>query len=90
MKDKTQKKQCTMSSSKKIDKQIYFAAGVYLSETQNPIHPTLHIVYAYTVYLFTQRRGELNQRNGYRGNRGEYRSHSWVETTNMTECPQEI
>jgi hypothetical protein len=30
-----------------------FAAGVYLSETQNPIHPPpLH-----TIYLFTQGRG---------------------------------
>jgi hypothetical protein len=32
------------------------AAGVYMSESQNPIpHP--HTVYLYTVYLFTQGRG---------------------------------
>ncbi len=34
--------------------------------------------------------GELNQREGEIGNRGEYRSQSWVENTNMTECVQEI
>jgi hypothetical protein len=41
----------------------------------------------YTVYLFTQGRGEgeLNQREGERGNRGEYRSKSWFGNTNMTE-----
>ncbi len=30
------------------------------------------------------------QREGERGNRAEYRSQSWVENTNMTECSQEI
>ncbi len=45
------------------------AAGVYLSEAQNPMSP-LHTVYLYTVYLFTQGRGgeeekELNQSEGY-------------------------
>jgi hypothetical protein len=42
--------------------------------------------------VFTQGRGEgreLNQREGERGNRGEYRSQSWVDNTNMTECTQE-
>ncbi len=28
--------------------------------------------------------GELNKKEGERGNRGEYRSHSKVENTNMT------
>jgi hypothetical protein len=57
-----------MSSSKKLCCKEYFAAGVYLTEAQNPISPT---VYVYTVYLFTQgsrergrvepeRRGEVN------------------------------
>jgi hypothetical protein len=32
----------------------------------------------------------MNQREGDRGNRGEYRSQIWVENTNMTECTQEI
>jgi hypothetical protein len=47
----------------------------------------------YAVYLFRQGMGgggELNQREGERGNTGEYRSQSWVENTNMTECTQEI
>jgi hypothetical protein len=33
---------------------------------------------------------ELNQREGERGNTGEYRSQNWVENTNMTECTLEI
>jgi hypothetical protein len=32
----------------------------------------------------------LNQTEGERGNTGEYRSQSWVENKNMTECAQEI
>jgi hypothetical protein len=55
-----------MSSSKKMDLQKEFAAGVYLSEAQSPIPPPpVHTVYVYTVLLFTQGRGEkesLNQR----------------------------
>jgi hypothetical protein len=34
--------------------------------------------------------GELNQREGVRGNRLVYRSQSCVESTNVTECTQEI
>ncbi len=34
--------------------------------------------------------GVVSQRERERGNRGEYRSQSWVENTNMTECRQEI
>ncbi len=43
-------------------------------------------------YLFTIKGGGVvaNQREGERGNRGEYRSKSWVENTNMTDCTQEI
>jgi hypothetical protein len=42
-------------------------------------------------YTFSHRereRGEgvLNQREGERGNRGEDRSQSWVENSNMIEC----
>jgi hypothetical protein len=36
---------------------------------------------------------ELNQREGERvskGNKGEYRSPSWVENTIMTKCTKEI
>jgi hypothetical protein len=43
-----------------------FAAGVYLSEAQNPIPPPpLHPVYMYTVHLFARgEEGEVNQREG--------------------------
>jgi hypothetical protein len=47
----------------------------------------------YKVYLLTQGRGkggELNQREGERSNTEKYRSQSWVENSNMTECKQEI
>ncbi len=77
-----------MSSSKKMTfKETWdFAAGGYLSETQNPIPPPLlHTAYEYIVYLFTQGEGgggELNQRDGYRGDS----SQSWVENTNLTDC----
>jgi hypothetical protein len=40
--------------------------------------------------MHTGKGGVLNQREGERGNRGEYRSQSWVENTNMTESTQEI
>jgi|688.fasta_scaffold1193580_1 hypothetical protein len=51
-----------------------FAAGVNLSEALNPLHPPLHIVYVYTVYLFTQRMGvgeESWTREKRRGETGE-------------------
>jgi hypothetical protein len=32
-----------------------------------------------SVLTHTGKGGELNQREGERGDRGEYRSHSWVE-----------
>jgi hypothetical protein len=63
---------------------------------RNPYPPPLtHCVRVYSilVYFVTLREGEegeVNQREGERGNRGEYRSQSWVENTNMTECTQEI
>jgi hypothetical protein len=45
-------------------------------------------VYVYTVYLFTLGRG--GSREGERSKRGEYRSQSFVENTNMTEGIQTI
>ncbi len=71
----------------KIDLKRDFAAGVYLSEVQNPIFRPLHTVY---VNIYTGKGGELNQRVGETSNRGEYRSQSWIENTNMTECTPEI
>ncbi len=45
-------------------------AVVYQSEAQNPPYPATNTVYVYTMYLFTQgkgeRGGELNQREGER------------------------
>jgi hypothetical protein len=73
---------------KKIYLQGDFAAGIYLSEAQNPITPpppyTLHTVYVYPVNLFIRGRGggRLNQREGAKGNS----SQSWVENTYMTDC----
>jgi hypothetical protein len=61
-----------MSSSKKM----YFSAGVYLPQAPNPIPPlTLCIiVYVYTD-TYSHRElgegGELDQREGERGNRGD-------------------
>jgi hypothetical protein len=45
----------------------------------------LHTVYVH-VLIHIGDGGELNQREGERGNR----SQSWVENTNMAECTQEI
>ncbi len=45
-----------MSASEKFG--LDFAAGVYLSEAKNPYQAPPPPVYVYTVYLFTQGRGE--------------------------------
>jgi hypothetical protein len=69
-----------------------FAAGVYLSEAQNPIPGPLHkhCIRVYSMIIHMGGGGELNQREGERGNRGENISQSWVENINMTEYTQEI
>jgi hypothetical protein len=46
---------------KKIYLEVDFAAGVYLSEAQNPIPPPLHTVYVYQVYVL------IHTGNGRRG-----------------------
>jgi hypothetical protein len=68
-----------------------FAAGVYLSEAQNPIPPPpSYTLYLCIQYTFSHREGgsggELNQREGVRGNR----SQSWVENTIMKNDLQSI
>jgi hypothetical protein len=69
-----------MSSSYKILPARHFAAGVYLSEAQNPISPplpyTLYTCKLYT-YSYVEGGGELNQREGERGNGGEYLLLGW-------------
>jgi hypothetical protein len=52
----------------KIDLKRDFAAGVYLSESQNPIFPTYTLYTRIYCKLFhTGKWGEFNQREGYRG-----------------------
>jgi hypothetical protein len=71
-----------LSSSKKFDMERDFAEGVNLSEARTPIPHLTHCVYVYTVYLFTQRRGEgeeLNKGEGERRNRRECRTQSWMK-----------
>jgi hypothetical protein len=46
-----------------------FAAGVYLTEAQNKIHPTPYTMYTCIQYTYSHREGtrgggELNQREG--------------------------
>jgi hypothetical protein len=57
-----------MSSSKKMDLHRDFAVGAYLSVAQNPLPlPSLHNVYVYTVYLFTQGRWVGGNKSWTRG-----------------------
>jgi hypothetical protein len=46
-----------MSSSKKIDLERDFAAGVYLSEAQNPITPLTHCISVYSILIHTGKGG---------------------------------
>jgi hypothetical protein len=55
----------------------------------NRIPSPLYIVNVYSTIILIHtgkrgRGGELNQRYGERGNKGKYRSQTWVENTNMT------
>jgi hypothetical protein len=65
---------------KKIDLQRDVAAGVYLSEAQNPIlPPPLHTVYIILNHKGAKGGGRVNQKERERGNRVDYRSQSWVK-----------
>jgi hypothetical protein len=75
--------QCKVLSSKKID------IRRTLRQVFGPEHHTPPLL-THCTYSHRGGGGELNQRDGERGSRGEYRSHSWVENTNMNECTQEI
>jgi hypothetical protein len=82
-----------MSSFKKTYLKRDFAAGGYLSEDQNPYPPPpplTHHTCIHHTYSHRGMGGELNQKEGKSGNRGENSSQSWVENTNMTEGTQEI
>jgi hypothetical protein len=72
---------------RKIDLYRDFAAGVYLSEAQNPMpSPHNYTLYTCMIYHTYSHEGgggrELNQREGESGNS----SQSWVENTNITDC----
>jgi hypothetical protein len=47
-------------------------------------------IYTYSIYREKGEGGELHQREGEGGLRGENRSQGCVENINMTECTQEI
>ncbi len=65
-----------MSSSKKLPGKGTLRL---VSEAHNP-PPPLNTVYGYTAYLFTKgREGDLNQREGERGNRGDHRSQTGLK-----------
>jgi hypothetical protein len=54
---------------------------------RTPYSPLSHIVYIYTVYLFTQGRGEggeLNKREGERGNTGDSTDDEILHLTFMS------
>jgi hypothetical protein len=63
-----------MSSSKKIDLQRYFAAGVDLSEAHNPIHhPLTHCIRVYSIQVLIQMIDKLNNTLSAALARGERR-----------------
>jgi hypothetical protein len=61
-----------------------------------PNLPPSDCIRVYSILIHDRERGvrgkggELNQRERERGYRGEYRTQSWVENTNMSECTQDI
>ncbi len=75
-KEKTHRRQCKMSSSKKSPVEGLCGRCLYVWGPWNSTPHPSHTVYVHTVYLFTQKRGgELKQREGYRGKS----SQRWVE-----------
>jgi hypothetical protein len=74
-----------MSLSKKIDMYRDFTAGVFICLRP----PLTHCILVYSILIHTGKGGRVDQREEERGNRGEYRSQSWVENTNITKCTQE-
>ncbi len=87
-KQKPRRREIRLIEGKKIDLLRDFAAGVYLSVTQNPIPPPLYTPSTCIEYTYSHREGERGGgrvepgRIGERGNS----SQSWVKNTNMTDC----
>ncbi len=70
-----------MSSSKKIDLQRDFAAGVYLSDT--PLPPPLYTVFVHVLIHTEKGEGRYGPERRLEGGNS---SQSWVENTKMTDC----
>jgi hypothetical protein len=71
-----------MSSTKKIDLQRYFAAGVYLSEAGTPYPPLRCCIRVYSIqYLLRGGGGRVDTERRGEGQQGRVQSQSWVENT---------
>jgi hypothetical protein len=57
------------------------------AQNSNPSSPRTHCIREYSIRIHIGKGGE---RRVEPERRGEYRSQSWVENTNMTDCTQEI
>ncbi len=85
-----------MSSSKKFTSKETLRQVFVGLKAQNPIPPkppyTLYtcILYSLLIHTGKGRGGRVEPERRENGNREEYRSQSWVENTNMTECSHEI
>jgi hypothetical protein len=72
-----------MSSSKQLTCKETLRQVFICLRPQIPYPPLTHCICVYSILIHTGKgRGELNQREGERGNR----SQIWVENTNMTDC----
>jgi hypothetical protein len=59
-----------------------FAAGVYLSEARNPIHPLTHCIRVYSIFIHTGKGGRVEPERTLEG-----QQFTWLgQNTNMTEC----
>ncbi len=75
-----------MSSSTTFDLKRDFAAGVYLSEAQNPIPPPPYTLYTVYSILTQTGKGEGGRVEPERRLEGQQFTISWVENINMTDC----
>ncbi len=95
-KNKIHRRQCKVSSTKKITCKLTLRQVLISLRPRTPYPPPpppyTHCIRVYSIQnLVTQRRGGgVEPERRLEGNRGQYRSQSWVENTNMTESTQEI